>query len=583
MTANIIFTFTLPSDFNPVNPIILPITGSVNVTVDWGDSSSPQSYTSNNPQYIYTNPGTYNISVTGTFTTLTSSGGSYGLYLVDFAYNIQIPALTNFANAFYAVTSPFTLTLANHSVTNNVTDMSYMFNGASSFNRDISFNTSNVTNMSNMFAFTEAFNKPINFDTSKVTNMSNMFYSPFSNGIPFNSPITFTDTSKVTDINGMFNGAIVFNYPINFDTSSVTNMSNMFNGARAFNQDISFNTSQVTNLSGMFANNSFNSNIHFNDTSKVTNMNGMFCASAFNQPLSLNTSSVTDMGYMFFGSAYNKPLNFDTSLVSNMNSMFGMSSFNQDISSWNISNLTNAGAMFDNNSGLSSDNYNNLLIGWGNQSTIQPNVPLGADSITYTTSFAKHAHDILTNTYNWSITDGGYVASIVCFKEGSKILTNKGYKPIETLKSGDLVKTLKNGFKPIYKIGKRDIFHPAEKNRIKDQLYKFSKDKHPDVFEDLVLTGCHSVLIDTFKSEEQKQKAIEINSGRLCVTDRKYRLPSCLDERAVVYEKPGKYTIYHIALENDDYIMNYGIYANGLLVETCSKRYLNELSGMILL
>ena len=26
--------------------------------------------------------------------------------------------------------------------------------------------------------------------------------------------------------------------------------------------------------------------------------------------------------------------------------------------------------------------------------------------------------------------------------------------------------------------------------------------------------------------------------------------------------------------------MNYGIYANGLLVETCSKRYLKELSNM---
>jgi hypothetical protein len=42
-------------------------------------------------------------------------------------------------------------------------------------------------------------------------------------------------------------------------------------------------------------------------------------------------------------------------------------------------------------------------------------------------------------------------------------------------------------------------------------------------------------------------------------------------------------TIYHIALENDDYYMNYGVYANGLLVETCSKRYLKELSRMELI
>jgi hypothetical protein len=41
--------------------------------------------------------------------------------------------------------------------------------------------------------------------------------------------------------------------------------------------------------------------------------------------------------------------------------------------------------------------------------------------------------------------------------------------------------------------------------------------------------------------------------------------------------------IYHIALENEDYYMNYGIYANGLLVETCSKRYLSELSDMVMI
>jgi len=39
-------------------------------------------------------------------------------------------------------------------------------------------------------------------------------------------------------------------------------------------------------------------------------------------------------------------------------------------------------------------------------------------------------------------------------------------------------------------------------------------------------------------------------------------------------------TIYHLALENENYFSNYGIYANGLLVESCSKRYLKELSGM---
>ena len=84
-------------------------------------------------------------------------------------------------------------------------------------------------------------------------------------------------------------------------------------------------------------------------------------------------------------------------------------------------------------------------------------------------------------------------------------------------------------------------------------------------------------------SEEEKKNSIEINNGRIFITDRKYRLPACVDQRTQVYEHPGTYTIYHLALENDDYYMNYGIYANGLLVESCSKRYLKELSGMELI
>jgi len=169
-----------------------------------------------------------------------------------------------------------------------------------------------------------------------------------------------------------------------------------------------------------------------------------------------------------------------------------------------------------------------------------------------------------------------------CFKEGSKIETDKGYINIEELKKGDLVKTLRDGYKPITLIGKREISHPSSKERIKDQLYQCSQNEYPEILEPLVITGCHCILVDNFKSEEEKEKVIEVN-GDTFVTDNKYRLPACADNRASVYEIPGDYTIFHIALENDDYYMNYGIYANGLLVETCSKRYLKELSGMDLL
>ena len=97
----------------------------------------------------------------------------------------------------------------------------------------------------------------------------------------------------------------------------------------------------------------------------------------------------------------------------------------------------------------------------------------------------------------------------------------------------------------------------------------------------MVITGCHSILVEEFNGNEKK-KTEEI-LGDIYLTENKYRLPACVDERAKPYEENGEFTIYHIALDNDDYYMNYGVYANGLLVETCSQRYLKEISEMDLI
>jgi hypothetical protein len=174
---------------------------------------------------------------------------------------------------------------------------------------------------------------------------------------------------------------------------------------------------------------------------------------------------------------------------------------------------------------------------------------------------------------------------IPCFLEGSKILTDKGYVPIQDLRKGDLVKTLKHDFKQIDMIGRREIYHPAKNARIQDQLYQCSQTEYPEIFEPLVITGCHSILVEnstTVVNAEQIELVKKVNGG-IYLTDDKLRLPACTDLRASVYEIVGNYTIYHLALENDDYYKNYGIYANGLLVETCSKRYLKELSNMTLI
>jgi len=214
--------------------------------------------------------------------------------------------------------------------------------------------------------------------------------------------------------------------------------------------------------------------------------------------------------------------------------------------------------------------------------TIEPNafgVVGGATLYTSPLNNTNPAYSFFNTTFGNNIN---YSApKMPCFKENSRILTDKGYIPIQNLRKGDLVKTFKNDYKAIDMIGYRIMFNVISEERIKDKLYVCSPSEYPEVFEDLIITGCHSILVDDFK-EGEKEKTRE-TLGHNYVTDGKYRLPACIDKRAKPYVEMGSFKIYHIALENDDYFMNYGIYANGLLVETTSKRYLKEKSNMTLI
>ena len=219
----------------------------------------------------------------------------------------------------------------------------------------------------------------------------------------------------------------------------------------------------------------------------------------------------------------------------------------------------------------------NVIVPVGPGSSGLPSSSFTSGNKTYTWSLVQSSSTV--NAYNLDLSVS--TDEVPCFVKGTKILTNKGYVKIEDLnKDEHLVETFLHGLKEISMIGNREIYHAAKKERIKDQVYICEKENYPELIEDLLLTGAHGILINRdFKSSEEKEKTIEVN-GDTYVTDGLYRLPACVDERTSVYEKEGKYRIYHLALENSNYYENYGIYANGLLVESCSKRYLKELSGM---
>ena len=176
-------------------------------------------------------------------------------------------------------------------------------------------------------------------------------------------------------------------------------------------------------------------------------------------------------------------------------------------------------------------------------------------------------------------------ASVPCFLEGTKILCEvegkDAYVPIEQLRNGSLVKTSRDGYKRVECIGKGLIYNPSNTDRTENRLYKCSPSKYPELTEDLYITGCHSILVDTITYTEKAETLRSL--GRIFITDKKYRLMASLDGRAQPWNSEGTYTIWHFALENADIKMNYGVYANGLLVESCSINAMKTKSNLSLL
>ena len=345
---------------------------------------------------------------------------------------------------------------------------------------------------------------------------------------------------------------------------NVSSTKNMFYGASIFNQSISrWNVQYITDITGMFEG-----------------------AATFNQNLSSwYPRSATNYSRLFYGAtAYNNggnALTWNTFAVTNMTSIFeSATNFNAGITLWNVSNVTNMTQMFKN---ATTFNQNIRIWAVGNNTTL-------TDMFYNATAFQSQFYPT-TPGYNTTPDTPLYTffnnvpVRFPCFMEGTQILCFKNnqevYRPIQELRKGDLVKTISNGYLPIFMIGTSELKNPGHNARVTNRLYKYTSEKYPELFEDLYITGCHSILVP-FLTDEEWDNTKEM-LGDIFITDNHFRLMACLDENAEPYCKAAYINIYHIALENTNYYMNYGVYANGLLVESCSKRYLSELSNMRIL
>jgi len=219
--------------------------------------------------------------------------------------------------------------------------------------------------------------------------------------------------SNVTDMRNMFRDATSANPDTsNWDVSNVTDMSSMFNNATSANPDVSnWDVSSVTDISFMFYRAPANPDVSNWNVSSVTDMSYMFLRAPSANPDVSNwdVSNVTSMRQMFYFAPLANPdvSNWDVSSVTDMSFMFyRASSANPDVSNWNVSSVTSVTSMLE-NSNLSEENLTSIYENWS-QLNLQQNVAFSAGNTKYNAS-GQAGRDILVNTYNWLITDGGQV------------------------------------------------------------------------------------------------------------------------------------------------------------------------------
>jgi surface protein len=263
--------------------IALPITGIFGgvVTTDWGDGTID-----NLTSHTYAAAGSYTISISDNFTGFTNPTptpwlGAQSLVAV-LSWN---SSLQNIYGAFAGLIN---LTSVPNYLPSGVTNLDYLFYNTVAFNSpNVSqWDTRNVTSMRYLFNGAKSFNRVLTWYVDSLLNMDFMFYNSI-----YSNYVTFTTTAlqpwPLLSMQSAFENTlgITVNW-LQWDTARVTNMSSAFRNAVIIDISgvASWNTGAVTNMSYLFYN---------------ANYGGITIPAGI---LQWNTAAVTDMSYLFYGS-----------------------------------------------------------------------------------------------------------------------------------------------------------------------------------------------------------------------------------------------------------------------------------------
>ncbi|MFV0554104.1 MAG: BspA family leucine-rich repeat surface protein [Mangrovibacterium sp.] len=370
-----------------------------NFMVSWGDGYVDSFADGVAFQHTYKTAGTYEVKIVPMLDDDADGVRESGFPSIHFSsggQNNQLKAITAWGDVQWATMNNAFANCDNLQVTATdapdlsvCKDLSNMFASAGKVNFDVSgWNVSNIETMERMFYHATAFN---NGDAA-------------NNGL---KPIAWgAQTAKVTTMKEMFNDAEAFNQSVSgWDVRALTTTQSMFAEAVLFNNGEVGNTASKS-LAWLVP-----------TTAVLTDVSHMFGAKqtsaepvsvAFNQDVKcLKTDKVTDYANMFINARF----------------------FDQDISSFQIANVSSAAGLALNgasnmldNTALSVENYDKLLISWEAQvkalataGTPKTNVRFGAAGVKYCAG--ADARDYLIaqgwgdqSTTNNTINDGGSIA-----------------------------------------------------------------------------------------------------------------------------------------------------------------------------
>jgi hypothetical protein len=207
----------------------------------------------------------------------------------------------------------------------------------------------------------------------------------------------------------------------------------------------------------------------------------------------------------------------------------------------------------------------------------------GKNFIVYQTGAILNGATAFYDTYNIMIFEISLINTstigttpIICMGQDTMITIFENNteidKPIKNLKVGELVKTENNQYIPIKHIYQSYVYNTKnpEGKRKKDKFYLLTKEKFPELKQDLYLTGGHPLLVDNLSMNEfNRMKQIKMSNYDKKIGN-KYVLPVYLSDKVNDYPVNQVMPIYNIVLENTNGTDRFPIRLDGILSSSMS-------------